>query len=112
MVEFIRPLYEYERELRESKVLPEQIREKRQIETARQVKKIFESIEERLKDRKNPPCNARWKVVVYTMSRREILEIWMSIPQIPIDNNQGERTVCTVTVEGNNSLFIGVPDEG
>ena len=112
MVNLIRPLYRLEKELRQGAPPPEEIRKRRQEESAVQVKEIFSAMEKRLSDTQNPPINALRRAIDYAMERRELLESWLYDPNIPIDNNTAERAVRPVTIGRKNSLFIGAPEAG
>lgn len=112
IVALIRPLYTLERELRESKAPPEEILQRRRVESRPIVEKFFEELQTRAKNSQTPPLNKLKAAIDYALKRRETLVNWLDDPFIPIDNNQVERAIRPVTVGRKNSLFIGAPEAG
>ncbi len=112
IVELIRPLYQIERELRESKAPPEEILRRRGEESRALVSSFFKELEKRIKDLSNPPLNKLKNAITYALERQEQLVSWLDNPYIPIDNNAVERAIRPLTVGRRNSLFIGSPAAG
>ena len=57
MVKLIRPLYDIERALRESKAPPEEVKEKREELSRPIVEEFFKELTKRNRDTQNPPRN-------------------------------------------------------
>ena len=112
MVELIRPLYDIERALRESKAPPEEVKQKRKDQSRLIVEEFFKELIKRHQDTQNPPRNKLKDAIDYALTRQPQLSSWLQNPYLPIDNNQVERAIRPITVERKNSLFIGSPDAG
>lgn len=112
MVELIRPLYDIERSLRESKAPPEEVKKKREEESRPIVEEFFKELTKRNRDTQNPPRNKLKDAIDYALTRQQHLSSWMQNPYLPKDNNQVERAIRPVTVGRKNCLFIGAPEAG
>ena len=112
MVELIRPLYDIERALRESKAPPEEVKKKREEESRPIIEEFFKELTKRNRDTQNPPRNKLKDAIDYALTRQQHLSSWLQNPYLPIDNNQVERAIRPVTVGRKNCLFIGAPEAG
>ena len=112
MVELIRPLYNIERALRESKAPPEEVKQKRKEQPRPIVEEFFQALVKRNQDTQNPPRNELKDAIDYALTRQLQLSSWLQNPYLPIDNNQVERAIRPVTVGRKNCLFIGAPEAG
>lgn len=112
MVDLISPLYQMERELKESQAPPDVINEVRRNEALPHLARIFTELEKKEKDEDNPPRNKLKDAIAYTLARREALCNWVTNPVVPLDNNPVERAIRPLTIGRKNCLFIGAPDAG
>ena len=112
MVELIKPLYEQERQLRESNAPLDKIAEKRAEESRPVANAFFKELECKIKDREHPPLNKLKDAINYALVRKETLLHWLDDPAVPLDNNQVERAIRPLTIGRKNSLFIGAPEAG
>ena len=112
VVELIRPLYDIERTLRESKAPPEEVKAKREEQSRPIVEEFFKELTKRNQNTENPPRNKLKDAIDYALTRQPQLSSWLKNPYLPIDNNQVERAIRPVTVGRKNSLFIVAPEAG
>ena len=112
MVELISLLYDIERELRESKVPPEEVKKKREEESRPIAEEFFKELTKRNRDTQNPSRNKLKDAIDYALTRQQQLSSWLKNPYLPIDNNQVERAIRPVAVGRKNCLFIGAPEAG
>ena len=111
-MELIRPLYDIERTLRESKAPPEEVKKKREEESSPIVEEFFKALVKRNQETQNPPRNKLKDAIDYALTRQQHLSSRLQNPYLPIDNNQVERAIRPVTVGRKNCLFIGAPEAG
>ena len=79
----------------------------------RRVKAAFlAALHERMKQSENPSVNTPRRAILYALERSDTLMTWLTVPQIPIDNNAAEQAIRPLAVWRRNSLFIGSPDAG
>lgn len=112
MVELIRPLYDIEKALRESKAPLEEVKQKRKEQSRPIVEEFFKELIKRPQDTQNPPRNKLKDAIDYALTRQPQLSSWLQNPYLPIDNNQVERAIRPITVGRKNCLFIGAPEAG
>ena len=104
-MELIRPLYDIERTLRESKAPPEEVKKKREEESSPIAEEFFKALVKRNQDTQNPPRNKLKDAIDYALTRQQHLSSWLQNPYLPIDNNQVERAIRPVTVGRKNYLL-------
>ncbi len=98
MVELIRPLYDIERALRQSKAPPEEVKLKREEQSRAIVAVFFKELLKRHQGAQNPPRNKLKDAIDYALTRQSQLSSWLQNPYLPIDNNQVERAIRPITV--------------
>lgn len=69
MVELIRPLYDIERVLRESKAPPEEVKQKRKDQSRPIAEEFFKELIKRHQDTQNPPRNKLKDAIDYALTR-------------------------------------------
>ena len=72
-MELIRPLYDIERTLRESKAPPEEVKKKREEESSPIAEEFFKALVKRNQDTQNPPRNKLKDAIDYALTKQEQL---------------------------------------
>ena len=105
-IELIGRLYGVEKRMRESKIVdPEKILNIRKEESKPVAEEFFNYLDKKLSERAFLPSNLFTKACNYAFKLQEGLLLYLSEPDLPIDNNHTERAIRPIVLGRKNWLF-------
>ena len=105
ILKIIGRVYHYERVMQEENATAEEILHFRRLKSARLFKFLFRKLVKL--EAEITPSSPLGKAIQYALGERQKLEVYLSRPHIPIDNNAVERAIRPFVVGRKNWLFSG-----
>ena len=104
-LDFIRPIYRIEKEIKEQELKGEAKRLYRVEHSKPVVDKFFDWVSTQLKDNALLPTNRLTKALNYVNKRKDQLSLFLTDSEIPIDTNDLERALRVIPMGRKNWLF-------